>query len=285
VRYAEEAGADTDKHDDSGIPEFLHMMQHLIERDSVQIKKQTPANNLAHFARQLIAASQCLGERHTRIDQALQQLNQDVESRYQGMVGEMIAELNLIVAQEMQDYRGDNKALTNNIAEKLRLSCSDKVERAQAEQLNKLEGDVAAALSFNSSDDLPGFAYEYASSSYSDSGKKSILGGTSGTAAGAALGGLFGGPLGALAGGFIGGALGNRAGNAMGTERTLRVIVGDNRYQIEEEAYTLFSEAIRQQLDQVYRTPVLDVTAQVSDALQAAESELQQFCHRHQHLV
>jgi Mu-like prophage protein len=285
VRYAEEAGDDTAKHHDSGIPELLGMMQCLIERDSVQIKKQTPANNLAHFARKLIAGSQRLEKQHSQIYQSLQQLNQDVESRYQGMVGQMTAELNTIIAQEIENYRGDNKALTNNISEKLRSPCSALVDQALTEQLNKLEGDIAVVLSFDSSDELPGFAYEYASSSYSDSGKKRAWGGVSGTAAGAAAGAALGGPIGAMVGGFIGGALGSRAGDAMGTEHTHQVIVGDNRYQVEEEAYNLFSEKIRQQLDQVYRTPVLGVTEQMHDALKAAESELQQFCQRHQALV
>ncbi|EKO3693299.1 dynamin family protein [Vibrio metschnikovii] len=285
VRYAEEAGQDTAKLDDSGIPGFLHKMQGLIERDSVQLKKQTPVNNLAHFARRLIAASQILGQQHSQIYQGLQQLNQDVESQYQGMVGEMTSELNLIVAQEMQRYTGDNKALTKNIAEKLTAGCLAKVGQALTEQLTKLEGAIAPAFSFDSSDNLPGFRHEYESFSYNDSGRKRGWGSASGTVAGATVGGLLGGPIGAMVGGFVGGALGNLAGDALATEYSRQVIVGDNRFQVEEAAYTLFSDKIRRQLDEIYRTPVLQVTAQLSDALQTAESELQQFCQRHQPLV
>ncbi|MGY5652495.1 dynamin family protein [Vibrio cincinnatiensis] len=285
VRYAEEAGEDAVKLDDSGIPEFLYMMQGLIERDSVQIKKQTPVNNLAHFARRLITASQLLGQQHRQIYEVMQQLNQDVESRYQGMVGQMTTELNIIIAQEMQHYGGDNKTLSKNIAEKLRASCFTKVEQALTEQLTELERVVAPTFSFDSSEDLLGFTYEYESFSYSDSGKKRAWGATGGTAFGTVTGAMVGGPIGAMVGGLIGGALGKLAGDALATDYSRQVIVGDNRYQVEEAAYTLFSQKIQRQLDQIYRTPVLQVTAQLNHALQTAESELQQFCQRHQSLV
>lgn len=282
VHYAEEAGDDQDKLEDSGMLGFLRMMTSLIERDSVALKKQTPTKNLAHFAQRLIDASQTLNKQHQQINQELQQLQSDVQSRYQAMVGQLTSELNPIISAAMENYSGDNKALSRKISEPLNTAFNTLLQRQLEEQLTHLEGAVGKAFSFDSSDALPGFKHEYETFTYSDRGKKSAWGSAGGSAAGAAAGFAVGGPVGALVGGFLGGWLGGKAGSAMGETHRQQVIIGDNRYQVEEAAYKLFSQRIQQQLEESYRAPMLQVIGQLNNTLQQFEAELKGFCQRTQ---
>jgi tRNA U34 5-carboxymethylaminomethyl modifying GTPase MnmE/TrmE len=271
--------------EDSGIPHFLRTMQLYIKQESVRIKQATPKRNLAAFARRLLAGTEQMAEQQADIQSELTAQQDEVERRYQTMSQQLTLQLSDIIARAMQNYSGDNAALSSQIAADLQQKATGLIQVELEQQLHGMEQNMASAITFDSSDALPGFEHEYSSFNFSDRGYKRAWGGAGGGALGAGVGFFLAGPMGAVVGSILGGAVGEGLGRAFSKDSTRSVLIGDNRFSIEQAAYQLFSTRIADTLEQSYRTPMLEILQQMEQNIRDSRRLLEQFCQRWQPLT
>ncbi|QSR34181.1 hypothetical protein CFI10_04125 [Marinobacterium iners] len=271
--------------EDSGIPHFLRTMQLYIKQESVRIKQATPRRNLAAFAQRLLAGTEQMAEQQADIQSELTAQQDEVERRYQTMSQQLTLQLSDVIARAMQNYSGDNAALSSQIATDLQQKATGLIQVELEQQLHGMEQNMASAITFDSSDALPGFEHEYSSFNYSDRGYKRAWGGAGGGALGAGVGFFLAGPMGAVVGSILGGAAGEGLGRAFSKDSTRSILIGDNRFAIEQAAYQLFSTRIADTLEQGYRTPMLEILQQMEQNIRDSRRLLEQFCQRCQPLT
>ena len=284
VRCAEEAISE-EKLEDSGVPEFLRTMQSFIEQDSVQVKQATPRRNLAAFAQRLLASTEQMAEQQIAILSELKGQKNEVERRYHSMSQKLTLQLDEIITRLMNEYDGDNTALCLQIADEIQPKLTQLLLEELTQQLQVMEQNMASVISFDSSDALPGFKHEYSSFSYGDRDFKRAWGSGAGGVIGAGLGLFLGGPAGLMIGSMIGGVIGEYVGSALGDTKTRSILIGDNRFEIEQAAYQLFSTRITTAVDQGYRRPMIDILQHMEHNISESKHELQQFCQRCQPFI
>ncbi|WP_417533680.1 dynamin family protein [Marinobacterium stanieri] len=284
VKYAE--GAETlEALEHSGVPQFMRTMQSYIEQESVRVKQETPRRNLAAFVKLLLGSTENMVEQQRSMYSELQKQREQVERRNQAMRQQLTLQLNEVIARAMQQYSGDNQSLSRQIAANLEQKVTQVVKTELEQQLTQMENGMATIINFDNSDVLPGFQHEYASFTYSDGLKKRAWSGAGVGAIGAGIGWFLGGPGGAWLGGVIGGYLGERAGNAFAKDSKQEIVVGDNRFEVEQEAYRVFEGRIAESIERSYRILMLETLDLLERNLNASGEVLEQFCQRWQPLT
>lgn len=279
VRVAEQAARakDSGSLEDSGLPSLFAVMTQLAQRDSVQIKKNTPLNNLDKFTQDLLRATARLRLGLDEIGQATVRFKQDVDGGREGLIGSLKLSMYTTLSQSMGDFDGDTRALVRQVRERLEQDIRRQVGGQLERQFQELDRAVADALDFTDASDLPGFEQRFATGSYSNGGQMKAIGAALLGIAGAAGGFVFGGPGGAMAGSTIGSLVGGVVGRVFANTTEYNIPNGDNRDEIEAEAQEAFSRDIEKAVDQQYVVPALIACAAVEQRLEQSRKALENF--------
>ncbi|WP_006787908.1 dynamin family protein [Thiorhodospira sibirica] len=261
----------------SGMGRLFAVMCELTQKESVQMKLNTPKNNLAQFILHLQASTTRLEEGLAKLAEVIADCEQGIEEGRTEIITTLQQSLNIVLNQAMQQYQGDNKALLSRVGEHLNKELARVIENKLREQLEQLDQAVQDALDFSDATALPGFEQHFETISYSNSASRSALGGLFGAVVGGVAGFLIGGPMGAAIGSTLGSAAGGMGGKALSEQLVRRIPNGDNREQIENTARELFTQGLIRAVDTHYTRPAKQAYVPIQQRMLESQKALQQF--------
>lgn len=272
VKVAQTQGAEI-----SGMGRLFTLMSELTQKESVQLKLNTPKNNLAHFVQHLLASVTRLEKGLDNLSAAIADSEQYIREGREEIIATLQQSLNIVLNQAMQQYQGDNKALLRRVGEHLNEELKCVIEDKLREQLKQLDQTVQDALDFSDASDLPGFEQHFTTISYSNGATRGALGGLFGAVLGGIAGFVVGGPLGAAIGSTLGGAAGGVGGKALSEQLVRHIPNGDNRDQIENKVRELFTQGLIRAVDTHYADPAREAHVPIQQRMLDSRTALQQF--------
>ncbi|ART83430.1 hypothetical protein CBP31_13030 [Oceanisphaera profunda] len=263
---------------DSGMQQLLSQLQQIAAGESVQLKQQTPRNNLTAFCQRLTLSVAQLDQQVGALNQACASFKQQVQQQEPVLVSQLQYHLHHCLQQQMRNYSGNNQALSQAMNKALQQHLGSLIDQALTKQLGDLSTAVDQALRFNPDVTLPGFSarFEKCSIPVTHHGRKT-LSRLAGGLGGALLGFFVGGPAGALVGGSAGLAAGDSLSGSAQSTREVSIPDGDNRDEIMAAAQQLFDEQARRAVALCYGQPLLSALATLQHSAQHSKQALAEF--------
>lgn len=255
IRYAEEATDDLELKE-SGVSNLMMRLSELINKSSVQIKIDTPNNNLKDFIIKVISELAEVEGAFKGFDSQLKSQKEDILLTSKHLKTELKAAIFPEVKRFVDDL-GRDKCSYDAIKSVMELNVKSAIESAIKKDIATTKEGFKNIIDQEVSFDVPDYKKEYSEFAYSSNGNHNkSIGALIGATAGGLIG-LIGGPAGVALGSSIAGLAGGFVGSLIESEKMGRVYAGDNKHEIERSLVSYFSKYIDELVELNYNHPMI----------------------------